>query len=121
MSDSIRRGATADGAGRGGIAQGARPRLPADLPAASAFRHTARLAALRPLPVGAGMRARLMDIWPGLLLRKFASDADCAACFGVERQTATYWRSGDTGPNGAAVALAWLMWPAEMTALLGGK
>jgi hypothetical protein len=94
--------------------------LPSALPAAHAFRHTARLAPVRDVPVGADMRDRLMAVWPGLMLRKFASDAATAACFGVERQTATYWRSGATGPNGAAVALAWLLWPGEMAALLRG-
>ncbi len=75
---------------------------------------------VRAVPVGAQMRQRLLDIWPGLMLRKFDSDAANAACFGVERQTATYWRNGETGPNGAAVALAWLLWPADMARLLGG-
>lgn len=75
---------------------------------------------LRAVPIGADMRQRLLDIWPGLMLRKFDSDAANAACFGVERQTATYWRNGETGPNGAAVALAWLLWPGDMARLLGG-
>jgi len=90
------------------------PRLPAADP------RRRRMEPLRAVPIGADMRQRLLDIWPGLMLRKFDSDAANAACFGVERQTATYWRNGETGPNGAAVALAWLLWPGDMARLLGG-
>lgn len=102
----------------------AKPALPARqtslprLPAADPRRR--RMDPVRAVPVGADMRQRLLDIWPGLMLRKFDSDAANAACFGVERQTATYWRNGETGPNGAAVALAWLLWPGDMARLLGG-
>jgi hypothetical protein len=102
----------------------AKPALPARqtslprLPAADPRRR--RMEPLRAVPIGADMRQRLLDIWPGLMLRKFDSDAACAACFGVERQTASYWRNGDTGPNGAAVALAWLLWPGDMGRLLAG-
>ena len=90
------------------------------LPLPRAFRAPpVRLAPVRLIPVGADMKARLLAIWPGLMLRKFSSDAQNAAAFGVERQTASYWRNGDTGSNGAAVALAWLLWPDELARLLG--
>ena len=65
------------------------------LPLPRAFRAPpVRLAPVRLIPVGADMKARLWR-WPGC------------------------WRNGDTGPNGAAVALAWLLWPDELARLLG--
>ena len=110
---------TADhGGGAGRAQQAAAARSLPRLPAADPRRR--RMDPVRAVPIGADMRQRLLDIWPGLILRKFDSDAANAACFGVERQTATYWRNGETGPNGAAVALAWLLWPGDMARLLGG-
>lgn len=65
------------------------------LPPPRAFRAPpVRLAPVRIIPVGADMKARLLAIWPGLMLRKFSSDAQNAAAFGVERQTASYWQIG---------------------------
>jgi hypothetical protein len=111
-------GAAEHGGGAGRAQQAAAARSLPRLPAADPRRR--RMEPLRAVPIGADMRQRLLDIWPGLMLRKFDSDAANAACFGVERQTATYWRNGETGPNGAAVALAWLLWPGDMARLLGG-
>lgn len=79
-----------------------------------------RLAPLRVCPVGADMRTRLLDVWPGLMLRNYPSDAACADAFGKERQTATNWRSGHCGPDAGSVSIAFLRWPDEMARLLGG-
>ena len=55
--------------------------------------------------------------WPGLMLRKFTSDEACGDFFGRTRQTGTNWRSGHCKPDGAAVALAWMVWPEDLFAL----
>jgi hypothetical protein len=55
--------------------------------------------------------------WPGLMLRKFTSDEACGAFFGRTRQTGTNWRSGHCKPDGAAVALAFMVWPDEAVGL----
>lgn len=65
------------------------------------------------------VRQRLAEGWPALMLRKFASDVDCAAFFGRTRQAASYWRAGHCKPDGAALALAWLVWPEECNAMCG--
>ena len=68
----------------------------------------------------AELRQRLLDVWPGLMLRHYGSDAACADAFGKERQTATNWRSGHCGPDAGSVSIAFLRWPDEMARLLGG-
>lgn len=67
------------------------------------------------------VRQRLADGWPGLMLRKFATDQDCADFFGRTRQSASYWRSGHCKPDAPALALAWLVWGEECAAMCGGR
>lgn len=56
--------------------------------------------------------------WPGLMLRKFDSDEACAAFFGRTRQTGWNWRNGHCGPDAGAVALASMVWPDDLAAIL---
>ncbi len=89
------------------------------LPALPRGRAALRAAPLaRRCPVGRDMAEALRAIWPGLMLRKFRSDAECAAVFGRERQTGSNWRGGDCGPDAGATAQAFLMWPVELPALV---
>jgi hypothetical protein len=76
---------------------------------------------LRPQRRGTALPAAvaeaLADGWPGLMLRKFSSDADCGEAFGRTRQTGTNWRSGHCKPDGPAVLLAFILWPEDMAHL----
>lgn len=101
--------------GQVSLRQGALPALPA-LPRARAVLRPAPMA--RRCPVGRDMADALRAIWPGLMLRKFRSDAECAAVFGRERQTGSNWRNGDCGPDAGATAQAFLTWPDELPALV---
>ena len=76
------------------------------------------MAPVRVCPVGRDLADRQREVWPGLMLRKYASDAACAHAFARERQTASNWRNGACGPDAGACAQAWLWWPDEMLALL---
>lgn len=84
---------------------------------------------LRPVQRALGVTRRRRDLdrsavaevlareWPGLMLRKFSSDEACGDFFGRTRQTGTNWRSGHCKPDGAAVALAFMVWPDEAAGL----
>ncbi len=67
------------------------------------------------------VRQRLADGWPGLMLRKFTSDQDCADFFGRKRQTGSNWRGGHCKPDAPALALAWLVWEDELRLICGGR
>lgn len=106
-------------------ASSAKPATPARQASLPVGQDPQRVLRGRPAPVrrclvGAGLADRLREVWPGLMLRKFHTDAACAAWAGKERQTASNWRNGDCGPDAASVSRAWLDWPDEMHALLTG-
>lgn len=92
--------------------------LPAPIGPRRVVRQAPRPAALTLCPEL--VRARLAEGWPRLMLAKFADDASCGEFFGRTRQAASYWRSGHCKPDGAAMALAFLRWPAECEAMLQG-
>lgn len=84
--------------------------------------------AMRPVPARAAPRVLSRDRvaialareWPGLMLRKFPSDAACGAGFGRTRQTGTNWRSGHCKPDAASLAMAALVWPEDFAAMFEG-